>query len=70
MVLQTTTDVNKMISLLEDYATHLKEVAATSRQPGPNGPRSYYMPSDSVSPEEWAEFQNVYQVHCPPNIYG
>ncbi|TCD68203.1 hypothetical protein EIP91_011375 [Steccherinum ochraceum] len=61
----TKTDIGKMITLLEDYAKHLAEVAATSRQTGPNGPHNYYMPSDSVSPEEWAEFQNVYQVHCP-----
>ncbi|KAH8105900.1 golgi-body localization protein domain-containing protein [Cristinia sonorae] len=56
------TDIGRMITLLEDYANHLAEIAATSRQ---HGPHSYYMPSDSVSPEEWAEFQNVYQVHCP-----
>jgi hypothetical protein len=23
------------------------------------------MPSDTVSPDEWSEFDNVYQVHCP-----
>lgn len=53
------------MTLLEDYAQHLAQIAATSRRVGPNGPHSYYMPSDSVSPEEWADFQNVYQVHCP-----
>ncbi|OBZ70295.1 hypothetical protein A0H81_09960 [Grifola frondosa] len=26
------------------------------------------MPADSVSPEEWAEFDNVYQVYCPQII--
>src|ERR1700729_1452059 len=27
--------------------------------------QTYYMPSDSVSADEWSEFDNVYQVHCP-----
>ncbi|OBZ70530.1 hypothetical protein A0H81_09422 [Grifola frondosa] len=32
------------------------------------GSQSYYMPTDSVSPEEWTEFDNVYQVYCPQII--
>lgn len=26
---------------------------------------AYYMPTDALSPEDWAEFDNVYQAHCP-----
>jgi uncharacterized protein (DUF2236 family) len=26
---------------------------------------AYYMPSDVLSPDDWAEFDNVYQAHCP-----
>lgn len=54
-----------MIALLTDYMTHLQDVDNTSCNTGPSGPQSYYMPSDSVSPEDWAAFNNVYQVHCP-----
>ena len=54
-----------MISLLEDYVTHLRQVDARSRIIPCNGPQNYYMPADSVSPDEWDEFTNVYQVHCP-----
>jgi hypothetical protein len=27
--------------------------------------QTYYMPSDTVSADEWSCFDNVYQVHCP-----
>jgi hypothetical protein len=27
--------------------------------------QTYYMPSDTVSADEWSEFDNVYQVHSP-----
>lgn len=58
-------DANHMISLLEDYVQHLRNVERESRSSSLNGPLNYYMPSDSVSPDEWAEFDNVYQVHSP-----
>lgn len=54
-----------MIALLQDYLTHLYEADANARKSETNGRQSYYMPADSVSPEEWAEFANVYQVHNP-----
>jgi hypothetical protein len=57
-----------MISLLEDYVNHLRKVDAQSQSMFSNGPPTYYMPADSVSPDEWAQFDNVYQVHCP-NLY-
>ncbi|KAI0347243.1 hypothetical protein BDW22DRAFT_1322640 [Trametopsis cervina] len=57
-------DTENMISLLQDYVKHLRTVQLQSR-PSQKGPLNYYMPSDSVSPDEWAEFDNVYQVHCP-----
>ena len=53
-----------MIALLEDYVQHLRTVDRESRSSSVNG-LNYYMASDSVTPEEWAEFDNVYQVHCP-----
>ncbi|THH02741.1 hypothetical protein EW026_g149 [Hermanssonia centrifuga] len=59
---QFTTDTNYMISLLETYIQKLEE---ESRTVPSNEPQSYYMPSDSVSSKDWAEFDNVYQVHCP-----
>lgn len=57
-----------MISLLEDYANHLRTVDAESRSTPSSGPLTYYMPAETVSSDEWAEFDNVYQVHCP-NLY-
>ena len=54
-----------MITLLEDYVKHLNEVDVKSRTSFSNGTLSYYMPSDTVSPDEWADFDNVYQVHSP-----
>ena len=54
-----------MISLLENYVQHLRHVERASRSSSVNGSLNYYMASDSVSPEEWAEFDNVYQIHCP-----
>ncbi|KAI0702885.1 golgi-body localization protein domain-containing protein [Cytidiella melzeri] len=54
-----------MITLLQNYVKHLREVELASQTTPRTGPLNYYMPSDSVSPEEWAEFDNVYQIHCP-----
>ncbi|EMD40776.1 hypothetical protein CERSUDRAFT_111360 [Gelatoporia subvermispora B] len=59
------TNMRRMIGLLEDYILHLRKVDAESTMLNTSGGQSYYMPSDTVSPEEWAEFDNVYQVHCP-----
>lgn len=65
---KTSVDTKYMISLLEDYVAHLKKVDAQSQSSFRTGPLTYYMPADSVSPGDWAEFDNVYQVHCP-NLY-
>jgi hypothetical protein len=54
-----------MVRLLEDYVTHLRQANMSSSTTDNHGSQSYYMPSDTVSPNEWAEFQNVYQIHCP-----
>ena len=52
-----------MISLLQDYVSVLQraELSPSER----DGEHSYYMPSDTVSPRDWKDFVNVYQVHCP-----
>jgi hypothetical protein len=55
----------KMIRLLEDYIAHLREASASPHSTDPTNSPNYRMPSDTVSPSEWAEFENVYQVHCP-----
>lgn len=47
-----------MISLLEDYVNVLRGTDSGDAT-------NYYMPVDTVSSEEWASFDNVYQVHCP-----
>ena len=61
---QNSADTNYMIALLEDYVAHLRQVDAQSRSL-PSNNSQYYMPVDFVSPEEWDDFDNVYQVHCP-----
>lgn len=67
MHLQGNDDVralNKKISLLGDYISHLEEVDV-STDAHASKDQTYYMPSDTVSPDEWSEFDNVYQIHCP-----
>ncbi|KAI0081718.1 hypothetical protein K474DRAFT_1133165 [Panus rudis PR-1116 ss-1] len=58
-------DARKMLTLLQDYVKHLEKIDAAAQTSKKGDRQSYYMPSDSVSPHEWAEFSNVYQVHCP-----
>ncbi|KZT20386.1 hypothetical protein NEOLEDRAFT_1122781 [Neolentinus lepideus HHB14362 ss-1] len=55
----------KMIALLEAYVAQLLSVDVETRRPSLEREQSYYMPLDSVSSADWAEFDNVYQVHCP-----
>lgn len=55
-------DTRKMIALLEGYIQHLRELEAASKV---TGNAHYQMPVDTVSPNEWADFDNVYQVHSP-----
>lgn len=56
--------LNKKIALLADYIYHLREVDESSHN-RENKEQTYYMPSDLVSPDEWSDFDNVYQVHSP-----
>ncbi|KAL0070669.1 Protein SABRE [Marasmius tenuissimus] len=52
----------RKISLLEHYIEALKNLDQDSpSDPSPD----YQMPADSVSADEWAEFDNVYQIHGP-----
>lgn len=55
--------VQRMITLLEEYIAHLQELDA--RPNSKMEEQDYRLPSDTVSPDEWAEFDNVFQVHCP-----
>lgn len=55
----------KMVTLLEEYVLHLRGVESKSRS------AKYLETIDptglaySISPDEWAEFENVYHCHCP-----
>jgi hypothetical protein len=62
--LQDPSALEKMMSLLEDYVTVL-QAETTSEGTTKEATPSYAMPSHTVSPDEWAEFENVYQIHCP-----
>ncbi|KAH7921808.1 hypothetical protein BV22DRAFT_1114199 [Leucogyrophana mollusca] len=62
---QTRYPLAKMMALLEDYVTHLQSVDTSPGDPHANDNSNYYMPSDTVSANEWADFENVYQVHAP-----
>ncbi|KAJ7590961.1 RNA pol II promoter Fmp27 protein domain-containing protein [Mycena floridula] len=53
--------LQKMVSLLEQYIAHLEETESGQV----STTNHYQMPSDTVSPDEWAEFDNVYHIHCP-----
>ena len=53
-----------MVSLLDDYVVHL-QAETRSEETEKETKQSYLMPSHTVSPDEWAEFENVYQIHCP-----
>jgi hypothetical protein len=52
----------KKIALLEAYVAELQ---ADTLSQDTNSRGSYYMPASAVNPEEWADFENVYQVHNP-----
>ena len=53
----------KMVTLLEDYVTVLQYLDA-GREPTTTE-LSYYLPSEMTSSAELAEYENVYQLHCP-----
>uniref|UniRef100_A0A0W0FJY9 Uncharacterized protein n=1 Tax=Moniliophthora roreri TaxID=221103 RepID=A0A0W0FJY9_MONRR len=52
----------RKIGLLEQYIDVLQKAET---RPSSMEAYDYQMPADSVSPDEWAEFDNVYQIHCP-----
>lgn len=54
----------RMIKLLQDYMDFLKN-AETDDVLEPLQAKSYHLPSEVVLPEEWTEFDNTYQLHCP-----
>lgn len=53
-----------MVILLQQYIAHLREVDQLSESALSNF-SNYYMPSELISASEWADFENVYQVHAP-----
>jgi hypothetical protein len=53
-----------MISLLQDYIDFLRNAEA-DKGLEPLQAKSYHLPSEVVLPEEWTEFDNTYQLHCP-----
>jgi hypothetical protein len=55
----------KKIELLEDYVAQLRSMGVASPDPSTSSHNSYYMPTDTVQPSEWADFDNVYQIHSP-----
>jgi hypothetical protein len=52
----------KKIALLEAYVAELQ---ADTLNQDTQSRGSYYMPASAVNPEEWGDFDNVYQVHNP-----
>lgn len=57
--------VKKMLALLEEYIAALRDTEAGLDDPQMQEVQNYHMPTAIVSPNEWAEFDNVYQIHCP-----
>ncbi|KAF7352699.1 hypothetical protein MVEN_01235800 [Mycena venus] len=57
--------MQKMLVLLQDYITLLKQTEAGSQPTAETKGHSYHIPADTLSEAEWAEFDNVYQIHCP-----
>ncbi|KAF9569300.1 hypothetical protein CPC08DRAFT_812902 [Agrocybe pediades] len=53
--------LKKMVTLIEEYISMLKGGGSDASK----ATESYRMPADIVSSDEWAEFDNVYQIHCP-----
>ncbi|KAI6163026.1 golgi-body localization protein domain-containing protein [Pisolithus thermaeus] len=56
--------LDRMITLLGEYIAHIREMDQLSEAAFSNL-SNYYMPSDLISASEWADFENVYQVHAP-----
>lgn len=54
-----------MTALLQDYANHLRMTEIPHTGSRSSNIENYYMPSETVEADEWAEFENVYQFHAP-----
>lgn len=54
-----------MMTLLQNYVNHLRKTELPATDPRSSNTENYYMPSETVAADEWAEFENVYQVHAP-----
>ncbi|KAG1752693.1 golgi-body localization protein domain-containing protein [Suillus paluster] len=61
----TSTSLHRMMALLQDYVNHLRMTEIPHTGPRSSNIENYYMPSETVAADEWAEFENVYQVHAP-----
>lgn len=54
--------LKRMIVLLDEYISLIR---SSYMSPDNDRARNYLIPSETVSPYEWADFDNVYQVHSP-----
>ncbi|KAG2156152.1 golgi-body localization protein domain-containing protein [Suillus clintonianus] len=61
----TSNSLHRMMALLQDYANHLRMTENPHTASRSSNIENYYMPSETVEADEWAEFENVYQVHAP-----
>lgn len=61
----TSTSLQRMIALLQDYVNHLRMTENPHTGSRSSNIENYYMPSETVEADEWAEFENVYQLHAP-----
>ncbi|TFK75811.1 hypothetical protein BDN72DRAFT_809463 [Pluteus cervinus] len=51
--------LRNMVALLEEYLSFLQDPASASSA----STSQYHLPSETISPDEWAEFENVYHIH-------
>ncbi|KAG1768119.1 golgi-body localization protein domain-containing protein [Suillus occidentalis] len=61
----TSNSLQRMIALLQDYVNHLRMTEYPHTGSRSSNIENYYMPSETVEADEWAEFENVYQLHAP-----
>ncbi|KAG6873749.1 hypothetical protein C0995_011568 [Termitomyces sp. Mi166 len=55
--------LEKMVALLEEYVLQLRRIeSGSAKQQGTTNEADL---AYSISPDEWAEFENVYHFHCP-----
>ncbi|KAF8913997.1 golgi-body localization protein domain-containing protein [Gymnopilus junonius] len=57
--------IMKMVTMLEDYIAVLKEAEIRPDFSQEQAAQTYHMPAEIMSSDEWIEFDNVYQIHCP-----